>query len=306
MRVLITGAAGFLGRRLVRGLAGEAAAVVAADLEPPAGVDGATAVALDLADATAVRRVVAGSHPDIVVHAGAVVGMPAAAADLSRAAAVNILGTQHVLEALRQEGQGRLINISTQDVYGHFPADPVNEDARREPVSIYGATKAAAEMLVDQYRRLFGVEGVNLRGSWLYDDVMEKRKVTNAVVDGFLAGQAFSWPNGRDAVMDFVHLDDVLALIRRVVDAPHWPETAYNMGSGQATPLAGLCALVAGRFGGRPFTLGDGPFEMAEGFPIPRQGALAMDRAHRDFGFSPAVSIEDGVDRTLRAAGYPG
>ncbi len=154
MRLLVTGADGFVGRWLVRAARAEGHQVVAAVI-PGATLpdewqdEGATGpvrvVRADLRDVRDVRRL-ADQHPEAVVHLAAVASGAAARVDPPGAMQVNAIGTRWLIEAMAVTGlHPRFLFASTAEVFGAGHAGPIAEDAPVDPVSPYAASKAAAE-----------------------------------------------------------------------------------------------------------------------------------------------------------------
>jgi GDP-4-dehydro-6-deoxy-D-mannose reductase len=178
MTVLVTGATGFAGRHLVRELIGRGLSVVptglfgdelrkergpAAGLEVPTPAPGPRP--LDVRDGPAVRAMFATVRPDAVIH---LAGQSSAAASFQDPAAtleVNVLGTWHVLEAVRAEvPRARTLVISSADLYGpSTPATPHRETAAMNPKSPYGASKAAQDLLAGLTAQAYGLDLVRVR-----------------------------------------------------------------------------------------------------------------------------------------------
>lgn len=167
MHIFITGAAGFLGRRLTETLLQDSSLGVTrltvADLTPPPATDPRVAsIALDLADAATVMAAVPSSI-DATYHLAAVVSS-AAEADFDLGMKVNVDGTRNLLEALRSKSQGsRLVFTSSLAVYGGDLPDTVTDATARTPQSSYGVQKAIGELLVADYSRKGFIDGVTLR-----------------------------------------------------------------------------------------------------------------------------------------------
>ena len=156
MRIFLTGIDGFVGRHLAARLAAAGHAIEGSALEPDVAVDGAgSVVALDVRDADGVARAVAEARPDAVVHLAGQTSGAAAFADPAGTFETNALGTLHVLEACRAAGTARVLVVSSSEVYGDRDpaAGPVDESAPLAPVTPYGASKAAQDLLARQYAR---------------------------------------------------------------------------------------------------------------------------------------------------------
>ena len=158
MRVLVTGASGFVGRHLLAALAEAGHAAIAAG--GPA--DGAPFVPLDLRDAAGVARVVADAHPDHIVHLAGQAFVPRSIADPLETFAVNAGGTANVLEAARRfrDATGtavRTLIVSSAEVYGIQRPErmPLDESALLRPHNPYAASKAAAELYARSYAQTY-------------------------------------------------------------------------------------------------------------------------------------------------------
>lgn len=166
MRVLVTGIAGFAGPHLAEALAAAGHEVHGLALAA-AGVPHAAAVHVaDLLDQDAVERVVQAVRPEAVAHLAALSFVPAGEADPRHAVRVNVEGTVGLLRALeRATPAARLLLVSSSDAYGYVAAEdlPVRETVPLRPVSVYGATKAAAETMALQWARRHGRDVVVAR-----------------------------------------------------------------------------------------------------------------------------------------------
>ena len=165
MHVLITGGAGFLGRRLASALLHPSESVSRLTLVDAAPIDfddpRVTALRLDLSDAKEVKELPA--DVDLTYHLAAVVSA-AAEADFDLGMRVNVEGTRNVLEALREKSPGsRFVFTSSLAVYGSTSPPVVTDNTRVSPESSYGTQKAIGELLVSDYSRKGFVDGVTLR-----------------------------------------------------------------------------------------------------------------------------------------------
>lgn len=261
MRVLVTGADGFVGGWLTRALVGEGHDVVGTyrDAVPEDGrSDHVTWQRLDLADRGSVRALTALTPaPDAVIHLAAVASVGESAGDPELAWEVNALGTARLLEALdalREEAGAdpRVLVVSTAEVYG--PGDgsgsPRRETDPVEPVSVYAATKAAGEMAALEAHRRAGLRVLVARPFPHTGPGQSDRFVTSAFIRRLreaARNDVREVPTGNlDPVRELIDVRDVVAayllLVQRGV-----PGQVYNIASGRGHSLAALFAELARR-----------------------------------------------------------
>jgi nucleoside-diphosphate-sugar epimerase len=173
MHILITGAAGMIGRKVTERLLKQRTIgdreivkltlhdVVAPDAQPTANTT-ILPIAGDISDASVVERLVA-EKPDIVMHLAAIVSGEAEA-DFERGYAVNLDGTRHILEAVRALNyRPRVIYASSIAVYGAPFPEPIPDDYHLTPLTSYGTQKAVGELLLNDFTRRGFIDGVGLR-----------------------------------------------------------------------------------------------------------------------------------------------
>jgi GDP-4-dehydro-6-deoxy-D-mannose reductase len=166
MRILVTGAGGFVGRHLIRELVGSHHEIVAFDASYSSPVVGAAAShSGDLRDTEAVCRLFASIRPEACVHLGGVSFVPAGKSTPDIMLSVNIAGTVNVLDAVRSQSPNcRLLVVSTAQVYRATPdLPPITEDTPLRPVTLYGVSKAAADMATLAYAEQYGIDAMTAR-----------------------------------------------------------------------------------------------------------------------------------------------
>ena len=285
MRVLLTGAAGFVGSHLLTALRARGAEVIAADQVAEAGM-----LVMDVTDRTAVRRVVAEVRPDALLHAAALTPGPDVA-DGRGVAAVNTHGTFTVFEAARPIVRRALL-VSSAAVFG-APSGGflLAEDAPVGPLSVYGASKLAAETVA---RRLVP-EATVVRLSAIYgpgERPRDTRPRTSPVHRLLAAASAAPEP---DITLDLLHAEDAAAWVATLLLGPAPARGLFHAGGGE--PVRWTRLLRALRDAGH--ALADGPdvrVTDAESRPV-----LDIARIVAATGMRPRP-IEDGA-RTLLPAG---
>ncbi|MBX4893291.1 NAD-dependent epimerase/dehydratase family protein [Rhizobium bangladeshense] len=169
------------------------------------------------------------------------------AEDPARIVNVNFMGSVHVLEwARRNPGIKRFVYVSSGSVYRHHGPDwsgePLPEDGYVAPLTLYGISKFAAEMVVNRYADLFGMSAVSVRLASVYGPMDRAtgsrnfRHVPNRVAHMALAGEVIR-PNSLEPVGDYVHSADVASAIIALLGAERLRYRHYNIGSGETATI---------------------------------------------------------------------
>jgi nucleoside-diphosphate-sugar epimerase len=177
--------------------------------------------------------------------------------DPARIVDVNLMGTVRMLDWVRgRTGIRRFVYVSSGSVYRHHGPDwsgePLPEDGYVAPLTLYGISKFAAEMVVNRYADLFGLSALSVRLASVYgpmDRATESRNfrhVPNRVAHMALAGETVR-PNSLEAVGDYVTSTDVAGAIIALLDAPRLRYRHYNIGSGVVTTTGDFITWAAER-----------------------------------------------------------
>jgi UDP-glucose 4-epimerase len=220
-RVLVTGGSGFIGRHAVAALTAAGATVRVVDLVEHADprVD---LVQGDIADAAVLERAFDGGF-DAVVHLAAVTSVLRSIERPQLTYETNVLGTHNVLEAARQAGVSALALASTNAVTGPMEDPKITERSRMRPMTPYGATKAAGEMLMSAYTAVYGVRCVALRLTNVYGLGMQaKDSIVARLMRAVRDGAEFNiYGDGRQ-VRDYVNAADVAQAFRLALTREDW------------------------------------------------------------------------------------
>lgn len=309
-RILVTGAAGFIGSQLTERLLAHGDAVVGVDNFDPfypralkernlAGVVHHPRFRLVEADCTNVNlldRLVPQGTFDAAVHLAAKAGVRPSLLDPVGYAVNNVVGTQAILELLRRRCVGRLVFGSSSSVYGNNAKVPFNEDDPvTEPISPYAATKRAGELLCYTHHLLYGTRMAVLRFFTVYGPRQRPdlaiRKFTRLLRSG-LPVPLFG--DGRSQ-RDYTWIDDILDGVEAAIDHTADRSSGFeimNLGGNRTTSLRRLVELLADAVGVEPRV------EMGAAQPGDVLCTYAdITKAGRILGYAPKVPIEDGIPR---------
>ena len=244
MRVLVTGAGGFVGRHLCEHLTARGDQAIPIGWPASSTQDGTKSV--DVTDAQAVRDAVEAAQPDAIVHLAGLSSVAASHRDPSRTFAVNALGAVNVLAAVQQIAPAaRVLLVGSSEMYGPLaPGSRATEDSPLHPVSPYASSKVAAEVAGFQFYRGRNLAVISARP---FNHVGRGQR-TDFVVPSF-AEQIASIRRGRtsavlrvgnlDAVRDFSHVADVVEAYRLLLQSGE-PGQAYNVCSGEGRSIGGV------------------------------------------------------------------
>jgi UDP-glucose 4-epimerase len=289
-RVLVTGGAGFIGRRVVAALLEQGHEVTSVDLRAfPS--DDVRSVVGDLTEpGTAARAVQHGT--DVIVHLAAFTSVVKSVEDPIGTYRLNVEATARLLEAARENEVGTFLLASTNAAAGNVAAitgsATMNESVPLRPLGPYGATKAAAEMLLSAYTNCYGVNGTALRFSNVYGPGMEaKDSFIPRLMRAARDGEGVQVRGDGSMVRDVVHVDDVIQGILIAWQANH--TGPLILGSGQSVTVNEMVE-TARRVTGRPIPV--------EHVPVPtgEMPAVILDiSAIKALGYQPRYDLEAGM-----------
>jgi UDP-glucuronate 4-epimerase len=306
MKYLVTGGAGFIGSHLVDRLLGEGHRVTVVDnFDPfydPAIKEGNIAqhlphpdyrlVRADLRDAGALREQLDGSY-DAMVHLAACAGVRPSILEPAKYQAINVGGTQNLLELAREWGVEQFVFASSSSVYGTNPNVPWREDEPGlRPISPYASTKVSCELLGHVYSHLYGIRFIGLRFFTVYGPRQRPDLAIHKFARMIAAGEPIPFHGDGTSSRDYTFIDDIIAGVRAAID---YRESAYeiiNLGNDQPVTLSGLVELISAAVGREavihrlPDQPGDVPHTRAD-----------IGKAKRLLGYQPATPLATGIGK---------
>jgi UDP-glucose 4-epimerase len=241
-RVLVTGGSGFIGRHVVAQLTEAGARVRSIDLlpHPDASVD---AVVGDIADPDAVARAFEGGR-DSIVHLAAETRVLKSIEQPEKTFRTNVIGTNTLLEAGRAAGVTSLAFASTNAVTGPMTAPKISEAQVLNPLTPYGATKAADEMLMSAYTAVYGMRCAPIRLTNVYGPGMQaKDSIVARLMRCIRLGTEFEVYGDGSQIRDYLHAHDVVAAMKLALTSDAW-SGAMVIGSGESMTVLDVIRAV--------------------------------------------------------------
>lgn len=301
MKVVITGAAGFIGSNLTELLLSKGHEVVGVDnfddyytgkaafLEKSSGNPAFSLIEADILDLEHMKGIISGA--DAVVHMAAQAGVRSSVKDPLRSHMVNVVGTMNVLLASLEGGVRRVVNSSSSSVYGNAERYPVSETDPTRPVSPYATSKLAAEIYCKQFHELYGLDTVSLRYFTVYGPRQRPDMAIRIFTQQILAGQPPRIFGDGEQTRDFTYISDVVAGIEAALKAPALKGAALNISGGRTVTVNELVRSllrICGREDLRPVHLPAQPGDVDHTWGDPSS-------AEELLGWQARVGIEEGL-----------
>jgi len=310
-RVLVTGAAGFIGSHVAEALVARGDQVAGLDNFDPFYPRAIKERNLEGLCRSPRFRLVEGDVRDraalaglmdadaVVVHLAALAGVRPSLEDPARYAAVNIEGTAVLLEAARRAGLRRVVFGGSSSVYGDTAPVPFAEDwPALLPISPYAATKRAGELLCATFAQLYGLRVMALRFFTVYGPRQRPDLAIHKFTRLIARGEPVPFFGDGSSERDYTHIDDI---VRGVLAAVDWTAAGgpaleiVNLGESRTTSLSALVALIE-RAVGRQARLERLPAQPGD----VRRTCADVRKAGRLLGYRPSTPVEDGIPRFVR------
>ena len=322
MKVLVTGAAGFIGFHVCKALCERGDEVVGLDnlndyydvtlkqarLQQLESLPGFRFVKMDIADRVAINKLFEQEHFNRVINLAAQAGVRYSLENPNAYVDSNLVGFANLLESCRHHSIEHLVYASSSSVYGANETMPFStQDNVDHPVSLYAATKKANELMAHSYSHLYQIPTTGLRFFTVYGPWGRPDMSPILFAKAILAGDPIKVFNYGKHRRDFTYIDDIVAGVVSCLDRiptgnPHWsglkpdpsssraPWKIYNIGNSEPIELFRYIELMEKAFGKTtekellPLQPGDVEHTYAD-----------VSSLEKDIGYSPSTSIEQGL-----------
>lgn len=318
-KVMITGAAGFIGYHLARRLLKEGFSVFGVDnlndyydvrlkelrLSELEKYEKFKFEKLDISEKKEVERVFSENKPDIVVNLAAQAGVRYSIDNPDAYIASNIIGFYNILEACRHSGDNgghaveHLLFASSSSVYGNQQKTPFSvTDPVDRPISLYAATKKSNELMAYTYSHLYGIPSTGLRFFTVYGPCGRPDMAYFSFSEKIMKGEPIKIFNQGDLYRDFTYVDDIVEGIVRMLNNPPLPNEegdrykVYNIGNNKPVKLMDFIETLENALGKKA---------LKEYYPMQPgdvyQTYADVDDLTADFDYRPSTEISEGLER---------
>ncbi|WP_319559862.1 GDP-mannose 4,6-dehydratase [Marispirochaeta sp.] len=308
MRIIITGAAGFIGSNLSRRLVGEHSIIGIDNFDPfyDRRIKENNLTSLnrhqnfrlyeaDIADASGTEKIFLETKPELVVHLAAKAGVRPSIEDPAGYAETNINGTISLLQAARKAGIRDFVFASSSSVYGNTKEVPFTESSFVDhPISPYAATKKAGELICHTYSHLYGMRIASLRFFTVYGRGQRPDLAIAKFTRMIDRNEEIPFYGDGTTERDYTYIGDIIDGTTRSMDwlktQPEGTHEVFNLGEGRTTTLTDLVASIEAALGKKarikrlPMQPGDVLRTYAD-----------VSKAREAFGYNPSTLLTDGV-----------
>ena len=292
MTILITGGGGFLGRNIVRQLLSDGHKVIdyMRDFVPPSEDPNHIFVYGELFDIPRLTETIRTYGVERIIHTAGQSHPPISVQTPMSTVEANIMGSMGVLESARLTGIKRVVLYSSEASYGNIGTELVTIQSPQRPVTPYGVTKAAVEMMGRAYNTCYGMECISIRLGEVYGPGRITSETVQVAIDAALDGVPFKREHGRDQHLHLIHIRDAVDVSIRACFTEKFSEMAtYHATSGGHPTFGEVLDILAELLPDAEFDVGDGDL----GYDV--CGMLDLSETERDLGYKPQVTLREGV-----------
>ncbi len=289
--ILVTGASGYLGTRLLNRLRQKGEFTIFAASHK---LGNSSFQHLDISDVNELKKVIRKFKPHIVFHLAANVDLSRDFDVAKKCIDINILGTLNLLEALRQNPPERLIVASTEEVYGNNPP-PFKEFQLPKPPSAYSISKIVSEHLCHLYAQELGFYLTIFRIATFYGPESTLNRFIPQIIYKALNNENIPLNSGQKK-RDYIYVDDVIDALIIAMGTKKAKIELLNLGGGKSYRLKDVVDLIIKITGSRSrIILNAIPERLNEA----EEWLMNIDKAYREIGWQPKTSLDNGIKRTV-------
>lgn len=306
MKILITGAAGFIGSNLTEELINQGHTITGIDnfdsfydekikIQNISAFNTHSAFKLcriDLLEKEKLTDIITSGNFDLVIHLAAKAGVRPSIADPAAYFKTNLEGTLNLLEAMKAANVKKLLFASSSSVYGNNEKVPFSENDNVDfPISPYAASKKAGELLCHTYHHLFGFDIFCLRFFTVYGQRQRPDLAINKFTKALLNNEEIPFYGDGSSRRDYTHINDIVQGIKLSIEKLKGFEI-INLGESQTTSLSELLAYLE-KFTGKKASLKKLPFQPGD----VQQTYADITKAKKMLGYNPTVSMDEGLKK---------
>ncbi len=307
-RILVTGAAGFIGSHLVELLLDRGAEVRAfvrynsrSDIGnlrflPKEALDRVEVILGDVRDSGSIDQAVA--ECEYVFHLAALIGIPYSYLAPRSYVDTNINGTLNVLDAVRKHRIARMVHTSTSEVYGTAQYEPIDENHPLQGQSPYSASKISADMLVESYHRSFGLAVTTLRPFNTYGPRQSARAVIPTITSQLLSGKEVISLGSLDPERDLTFVEDTARAFVAAAKSDAMVGKTVHIGNGKSISISNLAEMLVEMINPKARIVCDEKRVRPVNSEVMKL-ICNYSKAKAEMGWKPTISLNEGLRRTI-------
>lgn len=309
MNVIVTGGAGFIGNHLVKKLISKGEHVFCVDnfntyynpeikwinISPIKSNPLFNLIETDIRNKDKLNKMICENKIHAIVHLAALPGVSYSMKEPALYMENNVLGTLDILEYARKYNIAKVILGSSSSVYGNQNKYPVKENAVPSPLSPYAASKTAAEMLCDIYRRNYGISVIKLRFFNVYGPSQRPDMALYKFTDSIVNNKPITVYGDGSSQRDYTYISDIVNGINLTLYAKHTNYDLYNLAYSKPVKLNYLIELIE-KYLGKKARIIHVPYKKED----PLITYADNNRIQREFDFTPRVNIDEGVRKFIK------
>jgi len=268
---------------------------VGVDIKPTPGPAQFEQLQGDVCDPHLLHRLFTLNSFESVVHCGGISGQMVAADDPYKNCQVNVFGTVNLLEVARIHRVKRFVYCSSQGAYGDSATATMTENTTLLPVTVYGATKAACDLILRSYHLQHGLNATSLRIGRVYGPGRRTGSLITTMIEAAVDGRPLCLPSSGGRRLQYVYESDIVSALYLALNATTLPQIAYNVSGPGSHSDEEIAALIRSLVPHADITfensrVNDGSFPGAP---------LDYSAACKDLGYAPQYGLEQGLTAFL-------